>query len=593
MQTTPPTPKFGALPTPRSELEAATPHIATEPPGPHFIKIPQRISTWGNIWYSNCVTAEEAFAKACNDPEIFIPDEDVTIWANNHGVLNGTRITDVLSFMTYDGFLQGGKRYDDGIALSVTYTDAAKLQSAISKGPVKIGVAGGQLVLPWMLNLGRSGWFAVGFNESQNVNHCVSLCGYGAISWLAEQLKVNVPPRIDGSKRGYALFTWGSIGIIDESSLLRITTEAWLRQPTTVTDSVLPTDLTAIAIAGAPSVYHLTTNNHVHALGWGNNAWHALDLTNISKGPEAVSGSEVTVGLTSLIGGPLVYYPASFSPEGGTLHAVCELALRNDGWHSRNITKDIGAPGFSSSELTMAHGANYDPRVYYLDDNNHVCELAWGNNTWSYSDITKVCNGVAAVPRSAVAAIGIGNAPNVFYLSADNHVQQLWYGSGWNHNDLTNASGGTDAALGTVVTAMNIGDAPNVFYLSADNHVQQLWYGSNWNNTDITNASGGTDAASGSAVAALNIGGDPNVFYLSADNHVQQLWYGSGWNHNDLTHAAGAPFAVAGSAVAAAIGADGSPRVYYLADNKHVYELAWGNNTWNFKDITAAAGGGV
>ena len=32
----------------------------------------------------------------------------------------------------------------------------------------------------------------------------------------------------------YALFTWDSIGIIDVPSMLAITGEAWLRNPTTV-----------------------------------------------------------------------------------------------------------------------------------------------------------------------------------------------------------------------------------------------------------------------------------------------------------------------------------------------------------------------
>ena len=43
------------------------------------------------------------------------------------------------------------------------------------------------------------------------------------------------PGGVDGTQPGYAMFTWNSIGIIDVPSMIAITQEAWLRQPTTVT----------------------------------------------------------------------------------------------------------------------------------------------------------------------------------------------------------------------------------------------------------------------------------------------------------------------------------------------------------------------
>ena len=42
---------------------------------------PAKISMWGNDVHGDCVTAEEAFAKACNNPEIFISDAEVIAWA--------------------------------------------------------------------------------------------------------------------------------------------------------------------------------------------------------------------------------------------------------------------------------------------------------------------------------------------------------------------------------------------------------------------------------------------------------------------------------------------------------------------------------
>ena len=46
-------------------------------------------------------------------------------------------------------------------------------------------------------------------------------------------VNVNLP---SGMPTGlcYAMFTWGSIGIVDRQSLMNITGEAWVRNPTTI-----------------------------------------------------------------------------------------------------------------------------------------------------------------------------------------------------------------------------------------------------------------------------------------------------------------------------------------------------------------------
>jgi hypothetical protein len=224
----------GAFATPRYALAAATPYsMAIGAPLNHLV-VPAKISMWGNDVHGDCVTAEEAFTKACHSPEIFISDGIVTQWASQHGVLEGANLHQVLQWMQTDGFKQQGHTYDDGPFYSLDWTNAAILASAISQGPVKIGIAADQLEAVWRKNNGRTGWFATGFQTDANEDHCVSLCGYGSIMWLAQALKVKVPAGIDGTKPGYAMFTWDSIGIIDQPSMVAITHEAWLRNPTTI-----------------------------------------------------------------------------------------------------------------------------------------------------------------------------------------------------------------------------------------------------------------------------------------------------------------------------------------------------------------------
>src|SRR5690348_17073850 len=120
MTTTPtPTLRRGARPAPRSALAAAKPHVPFVAAPPTYLVRPNEISMWGNDVHGDCVTAEEAFAKACHDPEIFIPDAEVIAWATGHGVLEGAYLTDVLTWMQTAGFTDTTVTYDDGPYFSV------------------------------------------------------------------------------------------------------------------------------------------------------------------------------------------------------------------------------------------------------------------------------------------------------------------------------------------------------------------------------------------------------------------------------------------------------------------------------------------
>jgi hypothetical protein len=226
--------KRGGKPSPRHELAAAMPHIPLPQVPPNNLFFPPKISVWHNDLHGDCVTAEEAFAKACHSPEIFISDAEVQAWATKHGVYDGANLIEVLRFMQKDGFTQSKSTYDDGAISSVNWTDAASLQSALCHGPVKIGVAADQLHATCQAANFKSGWVATGYKQDTNQDHCVSLCGYGTFAWLAGQMGFNLPAGIDQNQQGYAMFTWGSIGIVDIPSMIAITAEAWLRTPTTL-----------------------------------------------------------------------------------------------------------------------------------------------------------------------------------------------------------------------------------------------------------------------------------------------------------------------------------------------------------------------
>src|SRR5262249_38215805 len=115
------------------------------------------------------------------------------------------------------------------------------LQNAIySHGPVKIGVGAEafQTNANGLVTPGASGWAMYNYPKNQPEDHNTSLCGYGTLAQLVSlfqqhNVTVKVP---NGMPTGlcYAMFTWNSIGIIDQQSLLNMTYEAWIRNPVTV-----------------------------------------------------------------------------------------------------------------------------------------------------------------------------------------------------------------------------------------------------------------------------------------------------------------------------------------------------------------------
>jgi hypothetical protein len=238
----------GAMPSPRHVLAAAVPHVpdATISVPPSFLMWPIKMSSWNNYTYGDCVSAEEAFAKATAAPRTFIPEATVVAWAQQHGYLNGAYLPTVMTTMQTNGFPFNKKKYNDGPHNSVDWNNDATLQSAIySHGPVKIGVAAeyfqsaaaGQhgVVTP-----GASGWGIYNYPATigSQEDHCVSLCGYGTLAQLKalfskHKVSIHVPT---GMPKGlcYAMFTWNSIGIIDKQSMLNMTHEAWIRNPVTI-----------------------------------------------------------------------------------------------------------------------------------------------------------------------------------------------------------------------------------------------------------------------------------------------------------------------------------------------------------------------
>lgn len=220
--------KAAALRFPRFALSATPPAS--------FGVIPSQLSYWGNDVDGDCVSAEEAAAKAvwslyATGAELFIPSDTLTSWAAKHGFLNGADLSEVVLAMATDGIVVNGTTFTDGTPSSVDWTNAATLQAAIATGPVKIGVDGDPLE---QVVGTTNGWFGQGLT-GRNEDHCIGLIGYGTIAQCYQFLGVAMPPAAQAvsTQPGYLTFTWSTIGVLDWASIQNITSEAYVRTPTT------------------------------------------------------------------------------------------------------------------------------------------------------------------------------------------------------------------------------------------------------------------------------------------------------------------------------------------------------------------------
>ena len=229
----------GDFPSSNQELAAAPPYKPAGAAPESFLAWPQETAQWwsGPAVPSSCT--EEAFAKACATPGVLLPVDVVLLAEQQCGSSN------FAEFLQTQGFPLDGKTYLDGPFYSVDWTNAAALQGAIAHaGPVKIGIASANLASSGQGQgtPGASGWVIWGLPKDLSEDRFASLCGYGIQSALVELFErhgvvVHVPPEMPAGLC-YAMFTGGSIGIIDSQSLLNITGEAWVRNPTTITRKI-------------------------------------------------------------------------------------------------------------------------------------------------------------------------------------------------------------------------------------------------------------------------------------------------------------------------------------------------------------------
>ena len=560
-------PKRGAIPSPRSVLAAAVPYSARPGASPNFIVIPQKISFWGNDVHSDCVTAEEAFAKACNNPEIFISDDQVITWATKHGVLEGAFLTDVMTSMQNDGFPDGMFTEDDGPHFSVEWTNAGTLQSAISQGPVKLGIAADQIETAWNSTGGQSGWFATGFHDDPNEDHCVSLCGYGSLSWLAQQLHVQVPAGIDGTQPGYAMFTWDSIGIIDAPSMIAITQEAWLRQPTTVTRGVAADIGVASWTANRLDTFVVGTNGNLFHKAWDGTAWLPSQGGYDNLGGQCASPPAV----------------ASWEPDRldifvvGTNGNLFHKAWDGTAWlPSQGGYDNLGGQCASPPAVASWEPDRLD--IFVVGTNGNLFHKAWDGTAWlpsqgGYDNLGGQCASPPAVASwepDRLDIFVVGTNGNLFH--------KAWDGTAW-----LPSQGGYDNLGGQCASPPAVAswepDRLDIFVVGTNGNLfHKAWDGTAWLPSQGGYDNLGGQCASPPAVASWEpdrldifvVGTNGNLFHKAWDGTA---WLPSQGGYDNLGGQCASPPAVA----------SWEPDrldIFVVGTNGNLFHKAWDGTAW-------------
>lgn len=233
----------GLAPTPRYRLLSAVPFSPLYAAPEKFALVPQKLDYWGNNQYGDCVSAEEAFTKACYQPEIFISSDVVISWARRNGYLNGADLESVMQSMAKSGFVVGSQEYRDGGYAAVDYSNEPILQAALAQGPVKLGMASGALPSGAGNN---QGWYAIDAHSNHNEDHSTALSGYGPAEWLYQQLGLALPSGVHFPATCYLFFTWSTLGIVSHEWIMGCVGEAWIRNPATIGVPPLPAPIAPV-----------------------------------------------------------------------------------------------------------------------------------------------------------------------------------------------------------------------------------------------------------------------------------------------------------------------------------------------------------
>ncbi|HET9182504.1 MAG TPA: RHS repeat-associated core domain-containing protein [Candidatus Angelobacter sp.] len=248
------------------------------------------------------------------------------------------------------------------------------------------------------------------------------------------------------------------------------------------------TDLSSAGQGKAEFVYYLGANQHVYQLWWNTNTWtwQNHDLTALANAAIATAGSPLSSYATDLSSAGLGLNTFVFYI--GTNQHVYQLWWNtvNWAWESADLTTlSNGASAASGSKLTgfsidlSAAQLGMNQLAFYTGANQHIYALWWStsNFTWQNQDLTAMTSCPLALTTGALTSFSDGASEHVYFVGADQHMNELVWSTGtwsWNQKDLTAGTNSNVVASGSGLTGFVDSSGEHVFDVGNDLLLDQV-----------------------------------------------------------------------------------------------------------------------
>jgi hypothetical protein len=334
------------------------------------------------------------------------------------------------------------------------------------------------------------------------------------------------------------------------------------------------------------------SGQQVHQLFYNNSGWADQNLNGATLNQFSAS---VAAFLTTPNDQSHVYYIS----DGSVTH-VHQLFYNGTSWADSDLTNLSKGPQ-ALGPVTGFSVGNFQ-YVYYVSRTtpNHVHQLLYNNSSWVDSDLTALTGGRPGTIAQLVA-FTTSPALHVYYRdAASSHIHQLFSDSGtsWQDTDLTSITGGTLAI--NLSAGINNGNLQFVYSLDGSSHLHQLYYNNlNWSDTDLTVLTK-TAPLETDSVAAFVIPRTKKIrVYLtsSSNGHLFQIASnnnGVKWVSTDLTKRTKAPLPDSASAILAFVTTPNNGAHIYYVSGSQVNELYQPTpTTWANQNLTTSGGGAL
>jgi hypothetical protein len=268
--------------------------------------------------------------------------------------------------------------------------------------------------------------------------------------------------------------------------------------------------------------------------------------------------------------------------------AVHEL-WHDTSWHHNPISSSVGGgPALVARPAAYPFDTTNTQHIHYIGAlDRHIHELWWDNEGWHHRDLTKDIGGPCAAANGALAGYAVDpyHTQYVDYIGEDGHIHELrWIDGGWGDSDLSNLAGtNVNVQLPTPPGGICAFFFPptgtrHVYYYGVDGRFHELSVDRGaWSHTDLAVE----PTPGGIAAYPFNAQGTRHVLYTSSGS-IKELWWLQGaWHVNDLRSASSGPEVRLVPLAGYSRDYTSTQHVFFHGSpSAHINELVWRPKSW-------------